>query len=111
MNEPAKSAPRSSVLIVGVGAWNGLGAALARRFARGGHAVAIAGRNAEKLQATAAKLKETGATVGLGIGDAAQAADAQRFVAEAERLAPLGVAIHNAGGNEPGPFLQVTEGG
>jgi NAD(P)-dependent dehydrogenase (short-subunit alcohol dehydrogenase family) len=111
MNEPAKSAPRSSVLIVGVGAWNGLGAALARRFARGGHAVAIAGRNAEKLQATAAKLKETGATVGLGIGDAAQAADAQRFVAEAERLAPLGVAIHNAGGNEPGPFLQVTEEG
>jgi NAD(P)-dependent dehydrogenase (short-subunit alcohol dehydrogenase family) len=109
MNEPAKPAAPSSVLIVGVGAWNGLGAALARRFARGGHAVAIAGRTAEKLEATAAQLRKTGATVGLVIGDAAQAADAQRFVAEAERLAPLGVAIHNAGGNVPGPFLQLTE--
>jgi NAD(P)-dependent dehydrogenase (short-subunit alcohol dehydrogenase family) len=109
MNEPAGSVPRSSVLIVGVGAWNGLGSALARRFARGGHAVAIAGRNAEKLEAAAAALRKTGAAVGLVLGDAALAADAQRFVAEAERLAPLAVAIHNAGGNVPGPFLQLTE--
>ena len=42
-------------------------------------------------------------------GDAAQAADARRFVEAAERLAPLAVAIHNAGGMEPAPFMQVTE--
>ena len=109
MTETPRPAARSSVLIVGVGSWNGLGAALARRFASGGHPVVIAGRNGQKLEATAAELRKSGAAVAAVIGDAAQAGDAQRFVAEAERLAPLAVAIHNAGGNDPAPFLQVSE--
>ena len=41
------------MLISGVGASHGLGAAIARRFAAGGYPVVIAGRNAEKLAATA----------------------------------------------------------
>jgi NAD(P)-dependent dehydrogenase (short-subunit alcohol dehydrogenase family) len=45
----------------------------------------------------------------LVVGDAASAEDAKRFVTEAEKLAPLAVAVHNAGGNEPAPFLQVSE--
>lgn len=109
MNEPEQKTAQSSVLVVGVGAWRGLGAALARRFARGGHPVVIAGRNAQQLEATAAELKKSGATASSVVGDAAQAADARRLVAEAERLAPLAVAIHNAGSNEPGPFLEVSE--
>jgi NAD(P)-dependent dehydrogenase (short-subunit alcohol dehydrogenase family) len=109
MNPQLRDAGDSSVLIVGVGAWQGLGAALARRFARGGHPVVIAGRNAEKLQATAAELQKSGARAASVIGDAVQAADARRFVEEAERLAPLAVAIHNAGSNEPAPFMQVSE--
>jgi hypothetical protein len=32
--------------------------------------------------------------------DAAKAEDAARFVAEADRLAPPAIAVHNAGGNE-----------
>jgi NAD(P)-dependent dehydrogenase (short-subunit alcohol dehydrogenase family) len=43
------------------------------------------------------------------VGDAASAEDTQRFVTEAEGLSPLQVAIHNAGGNDPAPFLQVSE--
>ena len=43
---------QGSVLISGVGASHGLGAAIARRFAAGGYPVVIAGRNAEKLAAT-----------------------------------------------------------
>ena len=109
MNGQLREAADSSVLIVGVGAWQGLGAALARRFARGGHPVVIAGRNAEKLQATAAELQKSGAGAASVTGDAAQAADARRFVEAAERLAPLAVAIHNAGGMEPAPFMQVSE--
>lgn len=109
MSAQLRDARDSSVLIVGVGAWQGLGAALARRFARGGHPVIIAGRNAEKLQATLAELQKSGARAACVIGDAAQAADARRFIEEAERLAPLAVAIHNAGSNQPGPFMQVTE--
>jgi NAD(P)-dependent dehydrogenase (short-subunit alcohol dehydrogenase family) len=100
--------PRS-VLIVGVGASRGLGAAIARRFAAGGHPVAIAGRNADKLAATADELMAVGARVLALAGDAASAEDARRFVAEAQALAPLGVAVHNAGSNEPAPFLKVSE--
>lgn len=109
MNESREEPSQAGVLIVGVGASRGLGAAIARRFAKGGHPVTIAGRTAAKLEATAETLKKAGATVSLVVGDAANAEDARRFVAEAERLAPLQVAIHNAGGNDPAPFLKVSE--
>jgi NAD(P)-dependent dehydrogenase (short-subunit alcohol dehydrogenase family) len=99
---------KRSVLVVGVGAEQGLGAAIARRFAAGGHPVAIAGRNAPKLEATAAALAATGAEVTSIVGDASEPADQQRFVAAAEALAPLAAAVQNAGGNRPSPFLEVS---
>jgi NAD(P)-dependent dehydrogenase (short-subunit alcohol dehydrogenase family) len=111
MNEQARTPAQSSVLIVGVGASRGLGAAIARRFAQGGYPVVIAGRNGEKLAASAAVLNKAGAQVACAVGDASSAADVKRFVAEAEKLAPLAVAVHNAGGNDPAPLLQITEAG
>jgi NAD(P)-dependent dehydrogenase (short-subunit alcohol dehydrogenase family) len=108
-NEPLRPAAQSSVLVVGVGSTNGLGAAIARRFARGGHPLALAGRNPDKLAGAAAALEAAGARVTVAVGDAASATDAQRFVAAAQRLAPLAVAVHNAGGNDPAPFLKVSE--
>ena len=107
--EPLSKAADASVLVVGVGAWQGLGAAIARRFAAGGHPVVIAGRNAQKLETTLAELKKTGALACSVVGDAALAENARRFAAEAQRLAPLAVAVHNAGGNVPAQFLEVTE--
>lgn len=100
---------RGSVLVVGVGASQGLGAAIARRFASGGYPVVIAGRSAEKLEATAAELRATGGTVVAVVGDGSSRADADRFVAAAQALAPLALAVHNAGSNEPTPFLKLTE--
>ncbi|GGC77433.1 SDR family NAD(P)-dependent oxidoreductase [Chelatococcus reniformis] len=102
-------APRGSLLVVGVGASHGLGAAIARRFAAGGYPVAVAGRNAPKLEATAAELREAGASVVSVVGDASTADDARRFVAAAQELAPLAIAVHNAGSNRPAPFLEVSE--
>jgi NAD(P)-dependent dehydrogenase (short-subunit alcohol dehydrogenase family) len=98
-----------SVLIVGVGASRGVGAAVARRFAREGHPVVIAGRSIEKLSATAAELEASGARVAMVVGDAALAEDAKRFVAAARALGPLAVVVHNAGSNNPAPFLKVSE--
>jgi NAD(P)-dependent dehydrogenase (short-subunit alcohol dehydrogenase family) len=109
MKERGKEASESGVLIVGVGASRGLGAAIARRFARGGHPVTIAGRNAVKLEATADELKKTGARVSIAVGDVTRAEDVRRFVAAADRTAPIHAAVHNAGGNEPAPFLKVSE--
>ncbi len=105
----ARDPAQASILVVGVGASRGLGAAIARRFASGGHPVTIAGRNAEKLEATLRELQDAGAVAQLALGDAASAEDAARFVTTAEQLAPLAGAIHNAGGNEPAPFLKVSE--
>ena len=100
---------QGSVLISGVGASHGLGAAIARRFAAGGYPVVIAGRNAEKLGATAEELSSAGAKVSHVVGDASRAADVARFVSAAQEFAPLAVAVHNAGSNRPAPFLKVSE--
>jgi NAD(P)-dependent dehydrogenase (short-subunit alcohol dehydrogenase family) len=105
--EPA--APQGSVLIAGVGASHGLGAAIARRFAAGGYPVMIAGRNAEKLAATAAELASADAKVAHVVGDVSKPADVARFIESAQKLAPLAMAVHNAGSNRPTPFLKVTE--
>ena len=109
---PESSSPparNGSLLVVGVGASQGLGAAIARRFAQGGYPVAIAGRNTEKLKATEAELKASGAEVVSVVGDASVAADAKRFVAAAQSLAPVAIAVHNAGSNRPAPFLKISE--
>ena len=80
---------QGSVLVVGVGASRGLGAATARRFAKGGFPVVVAGRNHEKLDVVLKELKAAGAKAEAITGDAASADDAKRFVAAAEALAPL----------------------
>lgn len=103
------SAVEGSVLVVGVGASQGLGAAIAKRFALGGYPVVIAGRSAEKLEATAAELAAAGAKVAVAVGDASSREDADRFVTAAQALAPLALAVHNAGSNEPTPFLKLSE--
>ena len=46
---------KGAVLVVGVGASEGLGAAIARRFATAGFPVVIAGRNGDKLAQVARK--------------------------------------------------------
>lgn len=109
VREPLQPEPRQgSVLVVGVGALEGLGAAIAHRFAEGGYPVVIAGRNAPKLEATAAALQGLGAPVTAVVGDASDPVDAKRFVSEAEAVAPLALAVHNAGSNRPAPFLRVS---
>jgi len=105
---PIGVSAQGSLLVVGVGASHGLGAAIARRFGQGGFPVVIAGRNAPKLEETRAQLQAEGITVASLVGDAAVAADAQRFVAAARDLAPLAIAVHNAGSNRPAPFLEVS---
>ena len=95
-------APDGLLPVVGVGSVQGLGAAIARRFGRAGYPVVIAGRSAGKLRAD-------GITVQGVLGDASKAEDARRFVAEAAKLGPLSIAVHNAGSNRPSPFLKLSE--
>jgi NAD(P)-dependent dehydrogenase (short-subunit alcohol dehydrogenase family) len=96
-----------SALILGVGSPLGLGAAAARAFAAAGYPVVIAGRDSGKLQLAAQSIAELGAVAQVEIGDVTRAEDVARFVARAETLGPLSLAVHNAGGNRPSPFLQI----
>jgi len=97
-----------SAVVVGVGAPRGLGAAIARRFAREGFRVTVMGRAAEKVEAAAKEIAATGATVEPVIGDVTDEALVRRVVAAADRAdAPLEAAIFNAGGNWPKPFLDM----
>jgi NAD(P)-dependent dehydrogenase (short-subunit alcohol dehydrogenase family) len=96
-----------SALILGVGSPRGLGAAAARAFAAAGYRVVIAGRDPNKLAEAARSIAAVGAAATLEVGDVTSPNDVARFVASAESLGPLGVAVHNAGGNRPSPFLKV----
>lgn len=99
---------RKTALVVGVGAKKGLGAAIARRFSREGFDVVVAGRTAAKLDAVVDDLIATGAKASSVVGDASVEADVMRFVAAAEAIAPLEVAVHNAGTNRRDHFLNLA---
>ncbi len=97
-----------SAVVAGVGASRGLGAAVARRFAREGLRITVIGRSAEKLGTTLEELRKDGATAEAVIGDVTDQALVQRAVAQADAEdAPLEAAIFNAGGNWPKAFLEM----
>ncbi|MCA6328324.1 MAG: glucose 1-dehydrogenase, partial [Phenylobacterium sp.] len=51
--------PRKAV-VVGVGALEGLGGGLARRFAQGGHHVLVAGRTQARIDAVVDAIRQSG---------------------------------------------------
>ena len=73
-----------SAVVAGVGASRGLGAAIARRFAREGFRITVLGRSAEKLGATLKELREGGAVAEAVIGDVTDEALVRRAVAQAD---------------------------
>ena len=92
-----------SAVVLGVGPTRGLGAAIARRFAREGFRVTVMGRSAEKIEAALADLRaarrrrprRSSAT-----SPTRRWCDA--WSPQADRPdAPLEAAIFNAGGNWP----------
>ena len=89
----------------------GLGAATARQLAREGARVAINSRNADRLQATAASIRqETGAQVAAVPGDVSVAADVAGLAAQtARQFGGLDILITNAGGPTPGPFDELDD--
>ena len=99
---------RRSAVVVGVGHAAGVGAAVARRFAREGYEVAVFGRNAEKLASARKSFEAAGTAVDVVVGDVTDAAALEALVARADRPeAPLEVAVFNAGGNWPRGYLDM----
>jgi NAD(P)-dependent dehydrogenase (short-subunit alcohol dehydrogenase family) len=101
-------AQRYSAIVVGVGPPRGLGAAIARQFARAGFRVTILGRSADKVAASLDELRASGADAESVVGDVTDEALVRRVVAAADRPdAPLDAAIFNAGGNWPRGFREM----
>ncbi|MDA0262438.1 MAG: SDR family NAD(P)-dependent oxidoreductase [Proteobacteria bacterium] len=90
-------AEQGSVVIVGVGP--GLGAALGRRFAAAGHAVMLASRTLDKVEAIAKEINNSGGNAHAIAVDALDEASVVDLIARADgELGPLEVAIYNASG-------------
>ena len=102
---------RKTALVVGVGASQGLGAASARRFAREGLHVVVAGRTEGKLDEVVHEIKSAGGSIEALVADASIEDDAKRIVAHADRDDGLTLALHNAGGNRFDAFLDLPREG
>src|SRR3981189_2052386 len=81
-----------------VGAGDAIGAAVARRFARGGYSVCICRRDAAKSQKLVDELKAAGHDIHAFSVDARQEAEIQKLFADVERnIGPVEVCLFNAG--------------
>ncbi|HEY2134875.1 MAG TPA: SDR family NAD(P)-dependent oxidoreductase [Xanthobacteraceae bacterium] len=85
-----------------VGAGSGLGAALARAFAKEGLAVALAARSPDKLHALAGEIG--GRTFAC---DASRRADVEHLFAELDQQGAPDVVVYNASYRTRGPFVDL----
>jgi NAD(P)-dependent dehydrogenase (short-subunit alcohol dehydrogenase family) len=93
---------QGTAVVVGVGAETGLGAGLARRFAREGLRVIIAGRTEERLRAAAASIRSLGGEVVVKVANAAREMDVVALFDEAAEENDLDV-----GSNFAAPALET----
>jgi NAD(P)-dependent dehydrogenase (short-subunit alcohol dehydrogenase family) len=98
---------QGTAVVVGVGAETGLGAGLARRFAREGLRVVVAGRTAERLRAAAACICSSGGSVMVKVADASREADVIALFDEAAGENDLELVVYNVGNNFAAPALET----
>ncbi len=91
-------------VVFGVGASNGLGAAVARRFVRGGHPVFIVGRNAERLASVGQEIDAM--AIPGDVTEPEAVAACFETVAEHAGGEPE-VVVYNAGNNQRMAFLDI----
>lgn len=95
----------TEAIIVGVGAEQGLGAAVARRFAREGHRVLVAGRTMDKLAAVVAGIEALGGAAEAVVADATDSLQVGKLF---DRAKDPEVVVFNAGVNVRTPFRDLS---
>lgn len=95
-------------LIVGAGDY--IGAAIARRFAKGGFTVCLARRDASKSEQLVTEIESNGGDAFAYSMDAREESQViERFAAIEQDHGPLEIVISNPGGNVHFPILETTE--
>lgn len=84
-----------SILITG--ASSGIGAALARHYARSGVALALGGRDERRLEEVAQSCRDRGARAAAAVIDVTDGDAVAAWIAASHRVAPLDLVIANAG--------------
>jgi NAD(P)-dependent dehydrogenase (short-subunit alcohol dehydrogenase family) len=103
---------RATALVVGVGAHEGLGAALCRRFAAEGHHVLVAGRTSAKIDSVAQRIRDAGGSASAVVADATDEAQVVQLFEHAmtpgDGREPTDLVVFNAGNNRPLAFRDIT---
>ena len=101
-----------TAIVVGVGAEQGLGAALCRRFAAGGHHVLVAGRTAAKLEQVVRTIQAAGGSAEPVTTDTTREADIaalfDRAMAPGAGKDPVDLVAYNAGNNRQIDFRELS---
>ncbi len=106
MNAPINPAGLSAAVVFGVGAVQGIGAAVSRRIAREGLTVHIAGRTQSKLDEVVAEISAAGGTAIAHVLDATNSDHvAALFNTVAAQGQPIALVVNNVGSNMPARFL------
>jgi NAD(P)-dependent dehydrogenase (short-subunit alcohol dehydrogenase family) len=93
-----------------VGAGDAIGAAVARRFAKGGYTVCIGRRDGAKSQGLVDELTSAGHKIRAFSVDARQESEVQELFAKVEKeIGPIEVCLFNAGSNVNKPLIETTE--
>ena len=96
-----------TAVVIGVGPERGLGGYLCMGAAGQGLHVVVGGRTQEKLDAVVASIEAAGGKGTPVVCDARDETDVTALIARAEAIAPIDLAIYNAGNNMPGNFLEM----
>lgn len=96
-----------SAIILGAGASDGVGGALARQFAKQGLHAIIAGRTTEKVEKIAEEIKASGGSAEGVRVDVTVEADQDALFALAAERGPIAAVLYNAGNNAIIPFEQL----
>jgi cyclic-di-GMP-binding biofilm dispersal mediator protein len=103
LNDPPET--RTPAALV-TGAAEGIGRALAIRFAAAGHTVVGVDRNAEGLGETVGLVERRGGTASAVVADLSNLPSFDRLASELEARGPFDAVIHNAGINRFGRFVE-----
>jgi NAD(P)-dependent dehydrogenase (short-subunit alcohol dehydrogenase family) len=99
---------RGVIWVAGVGASAGLGAAVARRFAREGLIAAVTGRTIERVEAVAREIRDAGGAAHAFAGDVSREADVLAISEKVSGLGSLEIAVFNAASAVRAPSLEIS---